>query len=100
MSDKDIQISYGVTIALDEWHEKSKEPTASGEVLERLGSESIASGTPMEIKGLRRISFARNVTGIGRGVWVCLKELCARAERESQDRQNKYFHHLAITYET
>ena len=33
---------------------------------------------------------------IGKGVWVCLKELCARAERESQDRQNKYSHHLAI----
>jgi hypothetical protein len=31
---------------------------------------------------------------IGRGVWVCPKDLCARAERESQDRQNKRSHHL------
>ena len=46
------------------------------------------------------VSFARSVTGIivviGKGVWVCPKELCARAERGSQDRQNKYSHHLAI----
>ena len=46
------------------------------------------------------ISFARSVTGIivviRRGVWVCPKELCARAERESQDRQNKYSHHMGV----
>jgi hypothetical protein len=23
-------------------------------------------------------------------------KVCARAERESQDRQNKYFHHLGV----
>ena len=49
---------------------------------------------------LFRISCARSVTEIivviGKGIWVCLKELCARAERKSQNRQNKYSHHLAI----
>ena len=62
----------------------------------------IAFSTHLEIKGLRGISFARSVTGIivviGRGVWVCPKELCARAERGSQDRQNKYSHHLGHYY--
>ena len=64
------------------------------------GPPWIAFSTHLEIKRLLRISFARSVTGgavvIGRGVWVCPKELCARAERESQDRQKKYSHHLAI----
>jgi hypothetical protein len=36
---------------------------------------------------------------IGGGFYVQAQDLvrvCARAERESQDRQNKYFHHLGV----
>ena len=72
----------------------------NGPKLIKLDAVWIAFSAHLEIKTLLRISFARNATDIiviiGRGVWVCPKELCAQAERESQDRQNKYSHHLAI----